>query len=68
MWAGKDRARFAGAMKRVSGEILTTFATRYTAEVGLAQAVTVGALQVYAVQATGKKYLLNPQSVEIAKL
>ena len=27
MWAGKDRARFAEAMKRVSAEITTTFAT-----------------------------------------
>jgi NADPH2:quinone reductase len=68
MWAGKDRARFAEAMKRVSAEITTTFATSYTAEVGLAQAVTVDALQVYAKQETGKKYLLNPQTVELAKL
>ena len=68
MWAGKDRVQFAEAMTRVAGEILTTFATSYTAEVGLAQAVTVDALQTYAKQETGKKYLLNPQLVTIAKL
>lgn len=65
---GKDRSRFADAMMRVAGEILTTFSTSYTVEVGLAQAVTVSALQVYAKQETGKKFLLNPQSVTIAKL
>ena len=30
MWAGKDRDRFAEAMKRVAGEITTTFATSYS--------------------------------------
>ena len=65
---GKDRSRFADAMMRVAGEILTTFSTSYTAEVGLAQAVTVSALQVYAKQETGKNFLPNPQSVTIAKL
>ena len=60
MWASKNRDKFKAAMNRVAGEITTTFATQYTAEVGLAQAVTVEALQVYAKQQTGQKYLLNP--------
>ena len=91
MWAGKDRDRFAEAMKRVAGEITTTFATSYSkrdgrlglsavalgclnrccvtaAEVGMEQAVTVEALQVYAKQETGKKYLLNPSATALAKL
>ena len=55
-------------MKRVAAEIKTTFATHYTAEVGLAQAVTVEALQVYAKQQTGKKYLLNPRVTTTGKL
>ena len=67
-WAAKDRTKFADSMKRVASEITTTFATSYTAEVGLAQAVTVDALQVYAKQETGKKYLLNPQATATAKL
>lgn len=68
MWASKDRGKFAESMGRVANEITTTFATTYTAEVGLSQAVAVGALKVYAKQQTGKKYLLNPQATEIAKL
>ena len=32
------------------------------------QAVTLPALRVYATQSTGKKFLLNPQRVEVAKL
>ena len=38
------------------------------AEVGMEQAVTVEALQVYAKQETGKKYLLNPSATALAKL
>ena len=68
MWAAKDRGAFSAAMKRVAGGITSTFASSYTAEVGLAQAVTLPALRVYATQATGKKYLLNPQRVRLAKL
>jgi NADPH:quinone reductase-like Zn-dependent oxidoreductase len=68
MWAAKDKQRFKRSMARVSSEITTTFASSYTAEVGMDQAVTLPALQVYAKQETGKKYLLNPQATAIAKL
>lgn len=68
MWAAKNRTKFSENMRRVTAEITTTFVTNYTAEVGLVQAVTVEALQVYAKQETGKKYLLNPQAVVMAKL
>jgi NADPH:quinone reductase-like Zn-dependent oxidoreductase len=68
MWAAKAKPLFASSMKRVASEITTTFATTYTAEVGMAQAVTLPALQVYARQQTGKKYLLNPFTTAVAKL
>jgi NADPH2:quinone reductase len=59
-WAARDRAAFSAAMKRVAAGITTTFATSYTAEVGLAEAVTLPALRVYATQSTGQKFLVNP--------
>lgn len=68
MWAAKDKPAFKAGMGRVASEITTTFATTYTAEVGMEQAVTLPALQVYAKQETGKKYLLNPQATGMAKL
>lgn len=46
--------------QRVADEIHTTFASSYTAEVSLAEMLTVEALQTYAKQATGEKYLVNP--------
>jgi NADPH2:quinone reductase len=49
-------------MERVAREVLTTFATSYTAEVSMSQAVTIDALREYGKQATGKKYLLNPSA------
>jgi NADPH2:quinone reductase len=46
--------------QRVVDEITTTFASRYTKEVSLAEALTLDALGVYGKQATGEKYLINP--------
>ena len=46
--------------QRVVDEIDTTFASHYTKEVSLAEAVTLDALSVYGKQATGEKYLINP--------
>lgn len=68
MWQARNRKEFGDCMRRVAGEITSTFATSYTAEVGLEQAVTVPAVQVYAKQQTGKKYLLNPQMTTASKL
>ena len=45
---------------RVATEIKTTFASNYTREVSLAEALTLEAIAVYGKQATGEKYLLNP--------
>lgn len=46
--------------QRVADEIKTTFASSYTEEISLAQALQVDVLQTYALQATGKKFLINP--------
>ena len=56
----------AGAQKlqalrqRVASEIKTTFASGYTREVSLAEALQLEAVAVYAKQATGEKFLINP--------
>lgn len=46
--------------QRVVDEIDTTFASHYTAEVSLADVLTMESLSVYGKQATGEKYLINP--------
>ena len=45
---------------RVANEIKTTFASHYTAEISLAEALELKTLQAYGRQATGEKYLINP--------
>ncbi len=47
--------------QRVADEIHTTFASSYTREVSLAEALEVDVVQAYARQATGQKYLVCPQ-------
>jgi NADPH2:quinone reductase len=46
--------------QRVAAEVKTTFASSYTAEVSLAEALTLESIGVYGKQATGEKYLINP--------
>ena len=46
--------------ERVAAEIKTTFAATYTKEVSLAEALHVDEIAVYSKQATGQKYLINP--------
>jgi hypothetical protein len=46
--------------ERVAAEIKTTFASHYTKEVSLAQALHLDSIAVYGRQATGEKYLINP--------
>lgn len=46
---------------RVVAEIRTTFASHYSAQISLAEALDVDTLRAYARQATGEKYLINPQ-------
>ena len=55
---GPERAE--ALRQRVADEIKTTFASSYTEEISLAQALQVEVLQTYALQATGKKFLINP--------
>jgi len=46
--------------ERVAAEIKTTFASTYTKEVSLAGALRLEEILVYSKQATGEKYLVNP--------
>lgn len=46
--------------RRVAAEIKTTFASSYAKEISLAEALSLEAMSVYGKQATGEKYLLNP--------
>ena len=47
--------------KRVVDEITTTFASHYTHEVSLAEALELQSMAAYSKQATGEKYLIIPQ-------
>jgi NADPH2:quinone reductase len=53
--AGTERLR-----SRVLAELTTTFASHYTDEVSLAGALDLGAINTYARQATGQKFLIRP--------
>ena len=46
--------------ERVAAEIKTTFASTYTKEISLAEALNPGEIAVYGKLATGAKYLINP--------
>jgi len=46
--------------ERVASEIKTTFASTYTKEVSLTAALRLEEIAVYGKQATGEKYLINP--------
>ncbi len=45
---------------RVAAELKTTFASHYTKEISLAQALQPAEVAVYGARATGTKYLINP--------
>jgi NADPH2:quinone reductase len=45
---------------RVARELTTTFASHYSREVSLAQALQLDAISDYGMRATGVKYLINP--------
>ncbi len=47
---------------RVASELKTTFASHYTKQVSLAGALKLEEIGVYGKQATGTKYLINPQA------
>ena len=48
--------------QRVADGITTTFASHYTQEISLSDALKPEIMQQYARQATGEKYLINPQA------
>ncbi len=50
----------AALRRRVAAELKTTFASHYTAEISLAEALRPDILAAYARRATGEKYLINP--------
>jgi NADPH:quinone reductase len=56
--AGKDVA--AKLRQRVADELKTTFASRYTAEISLAEALRPDIIAAYYRRSTGDKYLINP--------
>ena len=56
------RERDAQLRQKVADEIRTTFASNYAEEISLAGALQVETLQKYAQQATGLKYLINPNA------
>ncbi len=58
-----QKVGFEGGQKlreRVAAEIKTTFASSYAREVSLAEALSLDSIAVYGKQATGEKYLINP--------
>jgi NADPH2:quinone reductase len=46
--------------ERVAREIKTTFASHYSKEVSLAEALRLDEIAIYGQQSTGQKYLINP--------
>ncbi|MDH7638302.1 zinc-binding dehydrogenase [Sphingomonas sp. MAHUQ-71] len=46
--------------QRILDELTTTFASRYTATIGLAEALQPEVLKIYERKATGEKYLIDP--------
>jgi hypothetical protein len=46
--------------QRVADELKTTFASHYTAEISLAEALQPEIIAAYNKRATGEKYLVNP--------
>ncbi len=47
---------------RVAAGIKTTFASRYTKQISLAEALSLDAIAAYGKLATGEKYLINPNA------
>lgn len=47
--------------ERVARELKTTFASHYTAEISLAEALRPDVVAAYNRRATGEKFLINPK-------
>tara|TARA_B100001250_G_scaffold359711_1_gene336734 strand:- start:78 stop:1187 length:1110 start_codon:yes stop_codon:yes gene_type:complete len=54
--------KFQELRKKVADEIDTTFASSYTKEISLEEVLLEENINKYALQATGEKYLIKPQS------
>jgi NADPH:quinone reductase-like Zn-dependent oxidoreductase len=54
------QAAVAAMRQRVVDELTTTFASHYTATIGLAEALNPEVLKAYERKATGEKYLIDP--------
>ena len=52
--------------QRVAAELKTTFASSYSKEISLAEALQLDAIAVYGQRATGTKYLINPNKAASA--
>jgi hypothetical protein len=52
--------KFQALRQRVAAELSTTFASTYTKEVSLAEALQPEAFNTYAKTSTGEKYLIAP--------
>ena len=52
---------------RVAGELTTTFASSYSDEISLDQALDLDVMRRYAQQATGQKYLVRPQALRVGR-
>ena len=46
--------------ERVAAELKTTFASHYTREISLAEALQPDIIAAYSRRSTGEKYLINP--------
>jgi NADPH2:quinone reductase len=51
---------FQELKERVARELKTTFASHYSQEISLAEALQVNTIAAYSKRATGQKYLINP--------
>jgi NADPH2:quinone reductase len=49
--------------ERIIAELKTTFASHYTKEISLAEALRLDEIAIYGKRATGTKYLINPNKV-----
>jgi NADPH:quinone reductase-like Zn-dependent oxidoreductase len=55
-----DPAKVAALRQRVADELKTTFASHYSQEISLAEALQLDVIAGYNKKATGEKYLINP--------
>jgi NADPH2:quinone reductase len=56
-----DLKKMMGMRSRVAAGLKTTFASHYSREISLAEALSVKAINEYGKQATGEKFLIKPQ-------